>query len=138
MKNGGRLGINLSSSVFHSSFFISKRARGGEPGEADPLHSSALLRAAPSGLTRFTTATCVGPLPVPHRGHHMFCCLHPSLALRAGLFRQLDGHFFNDDRLQWPAVAIVILLFELHRLHMYSTHHVQAFGQFPEYAEIAG
>src|SRR5436309_13469353 len=41
-----------------------KNARDKRPREADPLHKSALLMAAPSGLTRFTTPLCVGPLPV--------------------------------------------------------------------------
>src|SRR5438132_9821798 len=44
-------------------------ARGRRPKEADPLHKGALLMAAPSGLTRFTTSLCVGPIQAPYRGH---------------------------------------------------------------------
>src|SRR5438132_10746349 len=33
-----------------------------------PLHKGSLLMAAPSGLTRFATTLCVGPLPTPAAG----------------------------------------------------------------------
>src|SRR5438046_440643 len=43
-------------------------ARARVTGRGFPTAQGSLLRAAPSGLTRFTISLCVGPLPIPRRG----------------------------------------------------------------------
>src|SRR5262249_25427108 len=69
-----RTSLNRHASIKNRP--VKKGARGGFPREADPLLKGSLLMAAPSGLTRFTTSLCVGPLPAPYHGHQ---CLHELL-----------------------------------------------------------
>ena len=63
--------------------------RGAAPEEDNPLHKGALLMAAPSGLTRFTTSLCVGPLPTPRRvlpnNFHQFNRLEKTAKMIVGM-----------------------------------------------------
>src|SRR5262249_20185948 len=121
-----------------------KGARGRKLGEDGPLHKGSLLMAAPSGLTRFTTALCVGPLPVSHRGRRVITgqgrlpACPTSLIVAAGslfvyLFR-LDRHLVDDHRFQRPLLALFVFL---HRLCEYFTGHVQPPGDLAEDRVVA-